>query len=427
VKILQVIHGYPMRFNAGSEIYTQMLVHNLVRKGYEVAVFSRIENPFIPDYELIEEVDEFDTNHVPLFLVNVARQKDRYQSDGVDAQFEKVLASFNPDVVNFQHLNHLSLGLVKLASEFESKIVFTLHDFWLACPRGQFLQINYGEENCYQLCDGQEDLKCATHCYSRYHTGLQLDADLEYWTNWVSSRQQIIRKFIPLVDTFIAPSQQLLQRMRDELPMHNDQIIYLDYGFDLSRLEGRDRKKEDNVVFGYIGTHIVAKGIDLLIRAFAELDGKATLRIWGRTRSETTPYLKQLIDDLELPPRLTVEWRPEYRNSQIVPDVFDQVDVIVITSIWNENSPLVIHEAQQCRIPVITAKAGGMAEYVCHEKNGLLFTHRDYRSLAEQMQRMVNNPTLIENLGQRGYLFSEDGDVLSMEEHIQQLLEVYHQ
>jgi hypothetical protein len=58
-----------------------------------------------------------------------------------------------------------------------------------------------------------------------------------------------------------------------------------------------------------------------------------------------------------------------------------------VPSVWVENSPLVIHEAQQARVPVITADAGGMAEYVHHEVNGLLFAHRDPAALAEQMQR----------------------------------------
>ena len=32
VKILQVIHGYPMRYNAGSEVYTQGLSQALVKR-----------------------------------------------------------------------------------------------------------------------------------------------------------------------------------------------------------------------------------------------------------------------------------------------------------------------------------------------------------------------------------------------------------
>jgi len=57
---------------------------------------------------------------------------------------------------------------------------------------------------------------------------------------------------------------------------------------------------------------------------------------------------------------ISVEWRPEYKNSEIVTRVFNHVDCIVVPSIWDENSPLVIHEAQQCRVPIITANQGGM-------------------------------------------------------------------
>jgi glycosyltransferase involved in cell wall biosynthesis len=73
-------------------------------------------------------------------------------------------------------------------------------------------------------------------------------------------------------------------------------------------------------------------------------------------------------------------------------DVFSNVDCIVVPSIWGENSPLVIHEAQSCKVPVITADFGGMKEYVQHNVNGLLFEHRNANSLAEQMKFAVSNP-----------------------------------
>ncbi len=82
---------------------------------------------------------------------------------------------------------------------------------------------------------------------------------------------------------------------------------------------------------------------------------------------------------------------PEYRNQDIVRDVFDHVDAIVVPSVWVENSPLVIHEAQQARVPVITADVGGMAEYVEHEENGLLFAPP--RSRRHSPRRCSASPT----------------------------------
>ena len=43
VKVLQVIHGYPPRYNAGSEVYTQTLCHALAGRC-EVCVFTREED-----------------------------------------------------------------------------------------------------------------------------------------------------------------------------------------------------------------------------------------------------------------------------------------------------------------------------------------------------------------------------------------------
>ena len=97
--------------------------------------------------------------------------------------------------------------------------------------------------------------------------------------------------------------------------------------------------------------------------------------------------------------------------------VFSQVDCIVVPSIWAENSPLVIHEAQACKVPVITADFGGMKEYVQHKVNGLLFEHRNTNSLKEQMRFAIANPILLKHFGERGYLFSEKGNVPTIQDH----------
>jgi MoaA/NifB/PqqE/SkfB family radical SAM enzyme len=74
---------------------------------------------------------------------------------------------------------------------------------------------------------------------------------------------------------------------------------------------------------------------------------------------------------------------------------------------------------------VITADVGGMAEYVHHEVNGLLFRHRDPAALAAAMQRFVDDPGLARRLGERGYPFSESGDIPSVDEHVTDIEAIY--
>jgi len=428
MKIIKVIHGYPMRYNAGSEVYSQMLCQYLA-KEHDVHVFTRKEDVFLPDYSQSAECDPDDLN-VKLHVVNLPsdRHRYRYRHAEIDAQFARLIEEVNPDIVHIGHLNHLSTSLVKEAYDRQVPIVFTLHDYWLMCPRGQFMQTSGTSNNeLYPVCDGQSDRKCATQCYSGCASGAEQEqeVDINYWQNWVKRRMHHIREMAEMVDHFIAPSRYLYRRFIDDFGLPEEKISYIDYGFDTHRFfKKRERLMQEPFTFGYIGTHIPAKGIQDLIQAFGLMKQNAILRIWGRPSAHTVS-LKRVVLQLSLEKQSAIEWMHEYKNSEIVSEVFNQVDCIVVPSIWVENSPLVIHEALQARLPVITANTGGMSEYVQHERNGLLFEHRSVESLAEQMERLAANPDLAIKLGKVGYLLSENGDIPDMQNHVEQVSQLY--
>jgi glycosyltransferase involved in cell wall biosynthesis len=426
MKVLQVIHGFPPRYNAGSEVYTQTLAHGLA-KNHNVYVFTRQENMFLPEYAMTEECDPLDAR-IELHIINMARGRDGYSHEEVDTQFGNILERIDPDIVHIGHLNHLSTSLVFEANKRNMPIIFTLHDYWLMCPRGQFIQM-YPENpaDLWALCDGQGHSKCAERCYQRYFAGHdgKVNGDLAHWTSWVQNRMEHVHEVCKMVDMFIAPSRYLMRRFTDDFGIPSDKITYVDYGFDLTRLVDRKRIKGEPFTFGYIGTHIPAKGIHHLIEAFGIIEGPAILRIWGRHRGVETENLKAFANALPDAKQHSIKWMDEYRNQEIVNDVFNQCDTIVVPSIWAENSPLVIHEALQTRVPVITANYGGMSEYIEHEVNGLLFAHRDPVSLAAQMQRFVDNPEYAKQLAKRGYILSEDGNIPSTKQHVKTVEELY--
>jgi|GEM_PF-138147 len=426
MKVLHVIHGYPMRYNAGSEVYTQTLCQSLADR-HEVHVFTREEDSFGPDARLRQDRDPND-DRIQLHIVNNPRNKDRYRDQGIDLVFGQVLRQVRPEVVHIGHLNHLSTSLVDEAVIRHIPIVFTLHDFWLMCPRGQFMQMFGGDRgDVWSTCPGQQDERCATACYARYFGGgaEDLGVDSDYWAGWVARRMAETRRVAGLVDLFVAPSRHIRGRFLAEFGTPPDKLRYLDYGFDRARLSGRNRNFGEPFTFGYIGTHIPAKGIDYLIKAFSELSGEPRLRIWGRNSGQDTQALKALARNFVPGVSGRIEWLPEYRNQEIVRDVFNHVDAIVVPSIWDENSPLVIHEALQAGVPVVTADVGGMAEYVHHEVNGLLFRHRSVQSLADQMQRFVSNPEMALALAARGYIQDPEGDVPSIQDHVREIERIY--
>lgn len=421
MRILKIIHGYPPLYNAGSEVYSQSICNELVKR-HTVLVFTREENPFAPDFTLRRVVAEAGPECV---LVNMPRSKDGYRHAELDARFAEVVEAFQPEVAHIGHLNHLSTGFVDVLHRAGIPIVYTLHDFWLMCPRGQYLQRNVGGGVVHALCDGQEDRKCATTCYASLMSGLDGEhkSDTDYWTGWIQRRMSVSKRICEQVGLFIAPSKYLRDRFIYALGVPPEKVTYLDYGFPLQYLTPSSQRTRSNKYrFGYIGTHIPAKGVNLLIEAFDGLGDTAELHIWGAKDEQSTRTLQHMANS-----RQSIHFHGPYVNSNLANEVFARVDCIVVPSIWMENSPLVIHEAQACHLPVITANVGGMAEYVAHQVNGLLFEHRSVESLGQCMRWAVAHPADMARFGERGYLESADGAIPGIEEHCRTLEGIYTQ
>ncbi|HFE45550.1 MAG TPA: radical SAM protein, partial [Nannocystis exedens] len=141
MRVVKVIHGYPMRYNAGSEVYSQTLCHGLVARGHHVHVFTREDDSFAANFSLRHEFDA-DDSRVKLHITNISQIRDRYRVEAVDRQFAALLDEISPDIVHIGHLNHLSTSLVGEARRRGIPIVYTLHDYWIMCPRGQLMQMN---------------------------------------------------------------------------------------------------------------------------------------------------------------------------------------------------------------------------------------------------------------------------------------------
>ena len=77
-------------------------------------------------------------------------------------------------------------------------------------------------------------------------------------------------------------------------------------------------------------------------------------------------------------------------------EVYAQIDVLVVPSLWLENSPLVIHEAFMAGVPVVGARIGGIADLVTDGRTGLLYDPRSPIELVPALRRLIENPALLE-------------------------------
>lgn len=368
MKVLKVIHGFPPDYMAGSEIYSYHLVKALSKKLEKINVFTCVENEFDKEYKVYDEVyDGIEVHRINKFRHDYTYQQ-KFYDEQIEIDFRQCLNKTRPDVIHFGHLSHLSTCLLNItANEYQLPIVFTVHDFWLFCVKGQLINQNNDR------CSGASPEKC--HLCSPYQTTVkEVQTHLSY--------MQEILKFI---DVFLVPSHTLRNYFIQQ-GVPEDKLIYSKYGFNTQKITHRKMSYSTtaSINFGFMGRIIPTKGIHVLIEAFKGIE--ANLSIYGNVGSQKR-FLEQQ----------NIQFKGGYDNNNIS-QVMDEIDVLIVPSIWLENSPLVIQEAFLAGIPVITSNIGGMKELITEGENGFLFEVGNVESLQECILKIMDNPSLLNKL-----------------------------
>src|SRR5262249_12760218 len=81
--------------------------------------------------------------------------------------------------------------------------------------------------------------------------------------------------------------------------------------------------------------------------------------------------------------------------------VYGDIDVLVVPSLWPENSPLVIHEAFMAGLPVVGSCEGGTKDLVTNGINGLLYETFSPSSLAGVLRVLIDDPERLALLAAR--------------------------
>lgn len=382
MRILLVIHGYPPYYMAGSEVYTYNLAQELSKKGYEVFIFTRIENPYEQDYTVTDSIE----SNISIHRINKAKRdytfQDKYLDPNIDQLFREYLKKIKPDIVHIGHLSQLSTQLPIIAKrEFKLPVVFTIHDFWMFCYRGQLITPDL------KICEGpytERCTKCAKINYKEYVK-----------TENISEYKKHMKTVLECIDLFLSPSHTL-ESFYKEMGIPNEKIKYSLYGFDINRIKPvPSREKTRPLTFGFMGRIIPVKGISLLIKAFHNTHGESKLKIYGEAGSHKDWLSKYFINDTR------IEFCGAYHNNDIQ-EVLNSMDIMVCPSIWLENAPLVIQEAQLAHLPVITSDVGGMAELIENGKNGFTFPLGNEEKLKSLLQNLIDNPQIVYSLNVSG-------------------------
>ncbi len=350
--------GYPgSSGGGGAGTFVQVMGRYLVREGHRVTVVARTR-----DGGVEEESDQgvrvfrvpvsyprsFALYRLP--LIRSHRHAARYRREGrVVAQFLDRLHAEDPfDLVEYSEGG----------------------DFWHRRNRS---------------------FKVVSHLHGSRYTFMKESGHPVEKADWHQRKLELA--FIRQADWVLAPSKALAGIVAREAAAALGNVTIRPYPLDVVSAAGVESTEASHglmrVVFA--ARNDPMKGGDVLLDAVREIE-----RCGGGVEFDFYGFLPESGQDV--PESVKIHgFIP--RETLLV--AYGRADVAVVPSFW-DNSPNTVYEAMAACLPVIGSAVGGIPELIQHEETGFLVQARDWRSIAQHLLQLRDDPEMRRRMGRAG-------------------------
>lgn len=342
----------------GDCVYTINLVKLLESHGHEVAIFA-MQHP--------------DTLQTPWSRYFPSEVKFANGGKGIDAvmrpfgskevvrKFNALLDDFNPDIVHLNNIHsQLSPVVAEIAHRRHIKVVWTLHDYKLLCPRYDCLRNgNIICEACFNNKWNVLKYRCMKNSCA---------ASVLAYGEAVCWNRERLKK---CTDFFICPSQ-FMERKMSQGGFSN--LRSLCNFIDLDKCKGVTCDRE--AYYCFVGRLSHEKGIVSLIQA-ARRNPFKLIVIGGGALEEG---LRGLAD-------AKIEF-VGFKQWLEIKEIVGKARFCVAPSEWYENNPISVIESLCLGTPVLGARIGGILELIEEGANGMTFESRNVDDLSDKIKKM---------------------------------------
>lgn len=412
MKVLHVPYGYAPDPVGGTEVYVQALCASLAVKGVESVVAAPGDSACSYVHGGVR-VHRF-VAHASITQEGMFSMRDHVAARG----FAAVLDLEKPSLVHFHSFTSAS-GVLALDETRRRNIpaIATYHTATFTCMRAGTL-MRWGS----QVCDGEMRALRCTACFLNHHGLPRLLAPAAAWASVVSWPLAAV----PCLSSSFRGglSSWRLNRQRHEATRRwlggmNRVVALCQWTRQLLLHNGLSEHRVSQVRHGLAETHLSAASVP-----FEPPSGPLRLAFLGRL--DPLKGIEVLIEAMRLIPHLDMQLdiytivQPSRSTqeadlcqavaadsrirlcqpvdaAQIVPTL-RQYHALLVPSRCLETGPLVVLEAFAACVPVIGSNLGGIAEWVTHERDGLLVQAGDVSAWAAALSRIHDDPTLLKRL-----------------------------
>ncbi|MGE0144649.1 MAG: glycosyltransferase [Planctomycetota bacterium] len=397
LRILLITHGLPPESVGGVEQHVDGLARALATMGHHVHVYAKTGRGGVDQGTAIDEPRDgarpYAVTRVVWRYEGLTDLRSLYAVPLLDAALDRFLDSQAPfDVAHLHHLTGMSTGLVQQLRRRSIRTVLTLHDYWLLCPRGQM----WHREG--RACARVEPSTCANCLRPNFGGFVPPGAAGEAV---LADHHRHAGAVLRDVDRLVVPSAAAIPPFAAAgIPI--ERIAVVPNGVDVTRLRALPPaapKTGERIRFGYLGTLIPSKGLDVLLRAWQALPvGTSELHAFGNV----VPYhgdfgfLTRALSNLQ--PRDRFTYHGPYTTDDL-PRILSTIDVLVAPALWAEAFGLTVREALAAGRGVLVSKIGGLADAIVDGVAGRVLPAGDVAALQAAMAAVVADPGLAARWG----------------------------
>jgi len=360
-RILVLTNLYPPIAHGGYEVECQGVVEHL-RERHEVLVLTsdkdregasaepgvRRELPFLPRRRATDALS-------PLHALRGAKVARR------------ALADFRPDLIYIWNGAQLPQAAIRILETSGVPVAYRVCEHWF----GSLYRSRY-DPFMRGLAGGR--WRRAARAWNRL-PGLRLDYETasEVAVSWNSEALRSQVETPPLL-------RPAFEHVRLPATRQSEELV------------GLERHPAERATVGYVGRISPEKGIDVALRALAQLrdDGlKADFEIAGGGEDEHMRELEALAASLGIAERVSFLGP---LDSAGLKDFYARIHALVVPSVWEEPAGLVLVEGALAGVPLVASRVGGIPEIVRDPEEALLCPPGDAAALATALAQTLGEP-----------------------------------
>jgi L-malate glycosyltransferase len=162
------------------------------------------------------------------------------------------------------------------------------------------------------------------------------------------------------------------------------------------------QRTEKEVLIGYVGRVVEAKGLRTLLKALGQLPRAG----WKLAVVGTGPFDAEFTELIQSSGLADQVLRLGFVAHEEAPRYLAAFDLLVLPSEtqpnWKEQFGRVLIEALACGTPVIGSDSGEIPNLVSSSGGGIVFPERNAEAFAEALKRMILDPSLRQTCAEKG-------------------------